>query len=111
MSSIGPASFGAINLAGSLAGAQRNSADTDQVKEGAAERKLQSDLKALAARSIGDVGEADQSGDRDADGRLPWQLDDPHETTSENEPANPHRLNDRAGDPDGSRGLHLDLEA
>lgn len=114
MSIIGPGSLGAINLAGSVAGAQRNSADADRVQEGAAERKLNSDLQALAAKSLDDVGQADESHDRDADGRLPFGYGERAPSADEDEfdPAASSPLSSRppARDADGIRGRLLDVE-
>lgn len=105
---IGPGSLGAINLAGSVAGSQRNAADADRVKERSAERNVQSDLKALAAKSLDDVGQADESHDRDADGRTPFGGNEspPTDVDESGRPSNHHR----AGDPDGVCGRLLDLE-
>lgn len=116
MSIIGPGSLGAINLAGSVAGAQRNAAaESGQLRETAGQRQSQADLKALASKSLDDVGETDQSTDRDADGRMPF--DDggyPHDiakTTDDSHEAKQRSVGHLAPDADGTRGGLLDLEA
>lgn len=115
MSSIGPGSLGAINLAGSLAGAQRNTGDADRLKQSAAQRNASVDLNEKAAQSIQGIGETDESADRDADGRSPYDFvdGDEHSASDSEDPSRtttpPARL--RAEDVDGNRGVHLDLEA
>ncbi len=108
MSTIGPGNIGALNLAGSLAGAQRSDASTDRNKAESAAQKFQVDQKTLTARSLGDVSEADLSSERDPDGRLPYdgrRKDD----SSGKDSANP---NSRfAADAFGERGSSLDIEA
>lgn len=108
MSTIGPGSFGPFNVAGSFAGAQRNNADADRVKETAAARAAQVDQQAAAAHG-NDVSEADLSSDRDADGRLPYVMDEAVER--DEEAADDQEQSARVTDPEGERGLQLDLEA
>jgi len=117
MTAMGPGHLGAVNLAGSVSGTQRNTAETDRAKAGAAERNLQADLKALSAKSMGDIGETDQSADRDADGRRmldpgetdAGQPDDaPMQAESPRFAGSRHR---RIPDATGERGQHLDVEA
>jgi hypothetical protein len=117
MSVIGPGSLGAINLAGSVAGGVRTSgAETDRMQETGAQRTTESNVKALASRSLEDIGETDQSADRDADGRMPLGYSDAEETTEplplgdDNRPRDRHK-HARAIDADGVRGRRLDLEA
>lgn len=115
MSTIGPTSVGATNLAGSLAGAQRNSGDGDRVKEAAGERKTQADLKDLSSKTLNGIGETGESGDRDADGRTPYDFDDLGEDLTSDEAESSQsaqsRKHPRPLDADGDRGVNLDLEA
>jgi len=117
MSVIGPANLGAINLAGSIAGGTRTSAgETDRLKEAASQRNGAADLKALAAKSLDDVAQADHTADRDADGRMPLGFS---EGESPSEPADfegedlprDRRKRRRPSDAEGVRGRRLDLEA
>ena len=66
MSSIGPSSSAALNLAGSFAGAQRTSAQQDETKSQQAAQKFQVEQAAAADK---DVMETEMDADRDADGR------------------------------------------
>lgn len=79
MSILGPAGFGAIGLAGSIAGSQQRApAATDRMKADEAARKLIADDNRMANRDLDDSIETElshgQVGDRDPDGRLPWQF-------------------------------------
>jgi len=106
MSILGPANLGMLNLAGSVAGAQRTSAaEADRTREAAAERSFQIDQKTMSARSLSDVGETDLSPERDADGRLPYG-------GGPSEPQ-PELLDEPrcSSDPSGERGRSLDLRA
>lgn len=118
MSFIGPGSIGALNVAGSFAGAQRSSAAAqDELKQNAADRKAQIDRAESAAHSTEDVGETETSPDRDADGRMPFGYFDEGEQQdgSEQSPGAQHdshvAANRRATDAFGERGGSLDLEA
>lgn len=108
MSGISPGNIGALNLAGSFAGAQRGDAHTDRNKADSAEQKFKIDQQAMAAHSTDDVAEADLSPERDADGRLPYSQtprpDDHSEDSDEHQP-------ERGPDAFGERGGSLDLEA
>lgn len=66
MSSIGPSSPAALNLAGSFAGAQQTTAHQDETKAQQAVQKFQAEQTAADEK---DVAEADLDADRDADGR------------------------------------------
>ncbi len=114
MSTIGPGSIGALNLAGSFAGAQRTEADADRTKEAAAGRKFKIDQQAMSAHESDDVAETDLSADRDADGHyLPGERAD-QQTTDDRaaDAAKQHadRMR-RAADANGERGTALDLDA
>jgi len=117
MSVIGPGNLGAVNLAGSAAGAQRNAAaESDRLKESGSQRSSEASLKEMSSRSLEDVGQTDESADRDADGRMPFG-------DGEGELAKPPENSDVAIAPDGvtrrrlipdangQRGRRLDIEA
>ena len=114
MSIIGPGNVGALNLAGSLAGSQRNNANADSIKQQGSERKFQIDRQEATAHSLEDVGETETSPERDADGRMPFaeeQGDTPQATgelvQNRDETPEPNRSVDAFGE----RGGALDLEA
>jgi len=108
MSTIGPGSIGAMNLAGSFAGAQRSDAHTDRNKANAAEQKFAIDQRAMAAHSSDDVAEADLSHERDADGRQPYRrTPDAQGDDSDERQEQPQHGPDAFEE----RGRSLDLEA
>ena len=111
MSSIGAASIGGLNLAGSVAGTQRGGVDNKSVTQNAANQKAASDRADQSARALGDVSEADLSSDRDADGRQPYgRLSRPAEDTGHDQASESdkrHRISDALGE----RGNSLDLQA
>ena len=113
--SVGP--FGGI--AGSAAGAplaQTKGSEVERLQQdaGAQQRRLQGQLKAETAAGIGQAdGEDHQTGERDADGRRPWerpaqQPDDPSEEAAAPEASG---VADRiqGKDPTGQSGNLLDL--
>lgn len=110
MSILGPGNIGALNLAGSIAGTQRNGAAADREKEVAADRNNQINQQAQAAHNHEDIAETDLNADRDADGRLLYaEAPGSGEAgeTSEDAPKDPLRPTDAFGE----RGNTLDLEA
>ena len=111
MSSIGLTNIGAgaLNLAGSAAGAQRSGADTDSVKKNGADQKAAVDRDVQAAHALNDVAEADLSSDRDADGRQPFGLLSRPGPDEEREEKDAKTL--QTPDATGERGNALDLEA
>ena len=68
MSSINPSS---VNLNSSFAGALRGDANLEKEKAEAAQQNMSIDKKTMTEHQLQDVGDADKSGDRDADGRMP----------------------------------------
>lgn len=110
MSTIGPGNIGALNLAGSFAGAQRSDAHTDRNKADSALQKFKVDQQAMAAHSADDVAEADLSHERDADGRLPYGRTPRPDHLDED---SDERRNEwqRGADAFGDCGRSLDLEA
>jgi hypothetical protein len=113
MSVIGPGSLGAFNLAGSVAGSQRNNSGEDRLKETSADRKIQADQRTMSASSLEDVAETDLLSERDPDGRLPYsslehEEQDSLELSTTDQPSHQSRRN---LDAFGERGISLDVEA
>ena len=109
MSAIGGGSIGALNLAGSVAGAQRNQATADQSRAEASGKAFQVDAARMSAQLNGDVSEPELSSDRDADGRLPYEEAAGHPEREPDQPeGEPVR---RSADATGVLGNALDLEA
>jgi|GEM_PF-5899392 len=117
MSAIGSGNLGAVNLAGSLAGAQRTNSESDRVKEEAAKRNFQIDQKAMSANSLEDVGQTDQATDRDADGRMAYSDDETDlENRANTESAKSEedlevKTKRKSADAFGEKGTTLDIEA
>uniref|UniRef100_A0A7C2K120 Uncharacterized protein n=1 Tax=Schlesneria paludicola TaxID=360056 RepID=A0A7C2K120_9PLAN len=110
MSTIGSGGLPSIPLTGSvagLAGQQKVAAGNQQASE-AAERKFQLDQQALTEKAVGDIGDPDAAGDRDADGREPWRFIGRRGGSGSGSDGSG---SPRAKDPDGERGGQLDLEA
>jgi hypothetical protein len=113
MSVIGPGSLGSFNLAGSVAGSQRNNSGEDRVKETSADRKFQADQRTMSASSLEDVAETDLLSERDPDGRLPYSSPD-HEEQDSLELSTPDQSSNqphRNADAFGERGIRLDVDA
>jgi hypothetical protein len=114
MSVIGSGSLGSFNLAGSVAGSQRNNAGEDRVKETSADRKFQADQRTLSASSLEDVSETDLLSERDADGRLLYSPEESEEQESleiSTSDQSSSRQSHRNSDAFGERGISLDIEA
>jgi hypothetical protein len=111
VSTVNTGNLSSINLAGSLAGALRNNSTEGESKAAAADRKFQLDQKAMSARSLGDIAEADRSADRDADGRQAYQRPDRPGAVEEQDSGETQRNAPPAPDAFGERGSRLDLEA
>ena len=110
MSAIGPGSIGALNLAGSIAGVQRNNGDKDAAKAQAADKQFQIDQKTMSSKGMDDVAEADLNSDRDTDGREPYDDVPQHEERAEDESPSAG-VRRPSLDADGERGASLDLQA
>jgi|GEM_PF-1106487 len=111
MSSINP---GAVNINSSFAGAQRSDATVDKQKAESAQRNVEIDQKAITDKNLHDVGDADKSGDRDADGRMPLGYDEEGEQgnpQSQDQQSTEEEHPKRSPDADGTLGKHLDLDA
>jgi hypothetical protein len=98
-----------MNLAGTFAAAQRTDKDADRKVSEAGEQLRVHDQANLSTESLEDVSESTSSGDRDADGRLPYGLVQPELPPDPDEEAPPQAK--KAADPNEDRGTLLDLEA
>lgn len=109
MSSINP---GAVNINSSFAGAQRTDASADKLKAEAAQQNMSIDNKSMTDHQLHDVGNADKSGDGDADGRMPFgdDTEEGQESDSSEESQQKNQA-ERATDTTGELGTHLDLDA
>jgi hypothetical protein len=107
MSAIGGGGLNFGPLVNSAAGVsgQRRTAETDRQQAESAERKFSLDQQALTERAVGDIGESDETHDRDADGRQPWTF------TRRKPGAKPGGTESPAGAPDvdHERGGALDF--
>jgi hypothetical protein len=101
-----------MGILGAAAGsglAQRAGNEVDRAKQEAIGQQRQVELAQQAenAAGIGETNEDQQSEERDADGRRPWEIggrqpaDDQQETSPDSPP--------RPRDPSGQRGNTLDL--
>ncbi|QDU50306.1 hypothetical protein [Gimesia panareensis] len=108
MSSINP---GAVNLNSSFAGAQRSDATADKQKADSAQRNAEITQQEITDHQLHDVGDADKSGDRDADGRMPLGYDEEGSAHGDDQQANEEEAPRRTPDADGTLGTHLDLDA
>ena len=114
MSILGPGSLPAIGLASSAAASQQRAPSlVDRDKLDQALQKFQADEVRLNERDLDDSIETEfshgQVGDRDSDGRLPWQ--DPAAGGGNEESTEPVVENPRARDPHDDRGQTLDVDA
>lgn len=104
-------SIGSLSgIAGSVAGAplaQAKGADVERTQQdaGAHHRQVQGQQKAESASGIGQTDEDQQTGERDADGRLPWHM--PAEQAGDARDGSTAQR--RVEDPSGQSGSLLDL--
>lgn len=106
-------SVGPLGIAGSAAGshlAQTKGTDTEKVQQEAANqaRELESAENAEQADGVGETEEDQESSDRDADGRRPWQRQKGGEAELQDEETASDEI-PSSKDPDGQCGLHVDL--
>lgn len=115
MSTIGPGNLGNINLAGSIAGAQRGDVSDERARAEAADRKSEQQIRDRHVTAAEDVSDPELSEDRDADGYLAYGGHDApvdEESVSaeadETTDAAPKRA---SHDESGTLGKSLDLDA
>ncbi len=106
--SIGPMNAIAASVAGTPL-AQTRGPDVERAGQdlGVQQHAVQGELTAESASGVGETdGEEHQTGERDADGRLPWKIQVADKETGDDEdvPAGPP-----AKDPAGQSGNLLDL--
>ena len=109
-----------INSLGIIAGtaaqlAQARITEVDRVQHETAvhEREVESNESAELAEGVGVTHEESAMGDRDADGRLPWQLNrKQQEAINENSAEESATIGTllHAKDPSGQAGTQLDLD-
>ena len=110
MSSIGASNLPMVSLAGSLAHSQRADAEAERLRPGSQQRVVQSEAARATSEAQQDVSRTDLSGDRDPEGRLPWEVA-PETGTAIIADEPPQRELPRAPDLAGERGTVLDLDA
>lgn len=111
MSSIGSGPIGLGPLTNSVAGAsgQQKAADVNRTQQDAAARKFQIDRADQLEKTLGDIGESNETDDdRDADGRMPWTFQ--RSGSGKDASATPDALR-HAPDLTQERGGTLDLDA
>jgi hypothetical protein len=108
-------SIGSLGIVGSLAGSplSQRAAEVERAERESADRarEAKSEQRAEQSAGIGQTEEDSQAGERDADGRRPW------EHPAAKQPPAPETAADavaevapsRAKDPTGERGSELDL--
>lgn len=116
MSGFGISNLTAVSLPSSVAGGQQARPGQDAARNEAAGQDFRSTLKALSAKTSGDVADPELSADRDADGRnLPGFDDETAEDLAaesrSGENASPSAEPRRTSDVDGMVGRFLDLDA
>jgi hypothetical protein len=105
--SVGPLS-GVIASAAGVPLAQSKGSDVERVSQevGAQHRSITNERKAEAAAGIGEAdGENHQTGERDADGRRPWEFPAAKQNPAEDASKNPPL----SRDPSGDSGNAIDL--
>lgn len=92
--------------------AQSRGTEIDRAQQVAVAHKGQLRSEALADSAGGIAaadGEDNQAGDRDADGRLPWQMQPPTRQDEESSAGKPRRARCAAQEPASQSGLRLDV--
>lgn len=110
MSTIGSGGAGIPPLVGSVAGTagQQRVAGTDQLSVENSARTFEAKRQEQLQRSVGDVGNSEGVGDRDADGREAWRW---HTVAGNRHHADDPAASPSPHDPDEERGQALDLNA
>jgi hypothetical protein len=102
--------LGALGMVGSVAasGAAQRAASEDRVRQDAVDQQRQTDAATQAelAAGIGQTDEDQETSERDADGRLPWEFTRRQKTGDDSPPS---EAVGRTRDPDGISGTQLDL--
>ena len=102
--------LGALGMVGSVAasGAAQRAASEDRAGQDSVDQQRQTEAATQAelAAGIGQTDEDQETSERDADGRLPWEF--ARRQKSSADPA-PGEAAGRTRDPDGMSGTQLDL--
>jgi len=108
--SVGSSSLLIAAVAAPLAQSRGTEIDRAQQVAAAHERQLRSEALADSAGGIAAAdGEDNQAGDRDADGRLPWQMQPSAEQDEEASAGKPSRARRTTQEPAPQSGLRLDV--
>jgi hypothetical protein len=99
-----------VATAAATQSAQARGSEVERVQQEVAvfEREIDSTAEAEAAEGIGVTNEEQAAGDRDADGRRPWEIGVAEAHDKEQDSANPNSSH-RAKDPTGQAGSQLDI--
>lgn len=107
---VGHLSFVASIAATSLAQSRASDIERTQQDTTAHELKVESAAEAEAAEGIGETHEEQAAGDRDADGRRPWEFgDEPRAAKIAEEEELTSQDGPHSKDPTGQTGLQIDL--
>ena len=105
-------SIGSLGIVGGLAGTPltQRAAEIEKAERESADqaREAKAELRAEQAAGIGKTEEDSQAGERDADGRRPWEHPATKPAATETLPA-ASDMPALAKDPTGERGSELDL--
>lgn len=110
MSSIGSGPMGIAPLASSAAGGvgQQRAADANRVTQDGNVQRFQLDRADQLEKAVGDIGESDETDERDADGRMPWVVKRTEQQPDQDQGSPPRP---KPADPLEERGGTLDLDA
>lgn len=103
--------LGSVGIAGSVAGsplAQTRGTEADRAAHESTNhtRQTNADKQAASAAGIGTTEQDEQTSDRDADGRRPWEIPP---TTDDRSGSRQGPSTPQAKDPSGDRGTRLDV--
>jgi hypothetical protein len=106
-------SIGSFGIVGGLAGTPltQRAAEVEKTERESADkaREAKADQRAEQSAGIGQTQEDSQAGERDADGRRPWEHPPAKQELTEDATADVEEMVPRAKDPTGERGSELDL--
>lgn len=117
MSSVGFVNIPGLGLASSLAGGQQARPEQNQQRADAARQDFKGTLENLAAKTSGDVDNAQMEADRDADGQYASAFhQSDQQAEDQQQPQNGASQSEKNGTPrspdlDPTRGRLLDLDA